>query len=40
MLDWFLRLRRGSAMRLNAEGDAEMIILGVVLVAIGTIMIR
>jgi len=40
MLDWFLQLRRGSATRLDADGDAEMIILGFVLVAIGTLMVR
>ena len=35
MLDLFLRFRRASATRLDADCDAEMIIIGAVLLAIG-----
>ena len=40
MLDLFLRMRRATTTRLNADGDAEMIIIGVVLLAIGTSLLR
>ena len=39
MLDWFLHLRRASVVRSNADYDAEVLCIGVVLLALGLVLL-